>query len=67
MASSLRKGRCTHSAISIFDSQEIIVLGGFDEVALDSVERYSLITNEWEEVCQMPHPRFMHSSVVMSE
>ena len=26
----LKRGRCTHSAISIFDTQEIIVMGGFD-------------------------------------
>ena len=42
-------------------------MGGFDEEALDSVERYSLITNEWEEIARMPEPRFMHSSVLFSE
>jgi influenza virus NS1A-binding protein len=27
---SLKKARCTHSAASVFDSQEILVSGGFD-------------------------------------
>jgi kelch-like protein 19 len=63
----LRRGRCTHSAVSIFDTQEIIVMGGFDEEALDSVEKYSAISNEWEEITLMPSPRFMHASVLIIE
>jgi hypothetical protein len=42
-------------------------MGGFDEEALDSVEKYSLISNEWEEITKMPSPRFMHASVLLSE
>jgi hypothetical protein len=41
-------------------------MGGFDEEALDSVEKYSLITNEWEEIAKMPSPRFMHASVIFT-
>jgi N-acetylneuraminic acid mutarotase len=63
----LKRGRCTHSAVSIFETQEIIVMGGFDEEALDSVEKYSLITNNWEEISKMPSARFMHASVLFSE
>ena len=44
---SMGQSRCTHSAVSIFESQEIYVFGGFDYVPLDSVERYNVISNEW--------------------
>jgi hypothetical protein len=63
----LKRGRCTHSAVSIFDTQEIVVMGGFDEEALDSMEKYSAVSNEWEEIAQMPSPRFMHASVLLTE
>jgi influenza virus NS1A-binding protein len=43
----MSQARCTHSAVSIFESQEIYVFGGFDYVPLDSVERYNVISNEW--------------------
>lgn len=63
----MKQARCTHSAVSIFESQEIFVFGGFDFVPLDSVEKYNVISNEWESVCKMPTPRFMHSSLLLKE
>ena len=59
--------RCTHSAVSISESQEIYVFGGFDYVPLDSVERYNVISKEWEQIAKMPGPRFMHSCVLLKE
>lgn len=61
------QSRCTHSAVAIFDSQEIYVFGGFDYIPLDSVERYSVISNEWEPICRMPSARFMHASLLIKE
>ena len=35
--SPMNQARCTHSAVPIFDSQEIFVFGGYDCAALESV------------------------------
>lgn len=64
---SMSQARCTHSTVSLSESQEILVFGGFDYVPLDSVEKYNVISNEWEGVCKMPTPRFMHSSILIKE
>ena len=64
---SLKKGRCTHSAVSVFDSQQIIVSGGFDQVPLETIEKYSLISNEWQVLTKMPSARFMHGSMLITE
>jgi influenza virus NS1A-binding protein len=63
----MSQARCTHSAVSLSDSQEILVFGGFDYVPLDTVEKFNVISNEWESVCKMPTPRFMHSSLLIRE
>ena len=45
LVAAMSQARCTHSAVSIFESQQIYVFGGFDYIPLDSVERYNVITN----------------------
>lgn len=45
--SGMNVARCTHSSMAIYETQEIYVLGGFDFLPLSSVEKYSLINNEW--------------------
>ena len=58
--------RCTLSAVASPDFQNIYVLGGFDNVPLNSVEKYSALTDSWETLPPMKHKRFMHCAVVSS-
>ena len=45
--SSMNYARCTLSAIASPD-QNIYVLGGFDNGPLNTVEKYSVVTDSWE-------------------
>jgi influenza virus NS1A-binding protein len=67
MICSMVHARCTHHAVAVFETQEIYVFGGFDYSPLSSVERYSVVTDTWEDVGSMPVPRFMHGCVYMRE
>jgi hypothetical protein len=40
-------------------------MGGFNGTALDIVERYNIMTDEWEYITPMIHKRFMHEAVAM--
>ena len=55
--------RCTLSAIATLD-QNIYVLGGFDNGPLNTVEKYSVITDSWEISKPMKFKRFMHASCI---
>ena len=56
--------RCTLSAVPSADYQYIYVMGGFNGKPLNSVERYSIISDAWEFVTPMKRQRFMHASCV---
>ena len=62
----MQTSRCTLTAIASTDCQYIYALGGFNGAALDVVERYSVITDEWETLPSMLHKRFMHEGVSMT-
>ncbi len=57
--------RCTLSAVASHDCQYIYAMGGFNGAALDIVERYNVMTDEWEYITPMLHKRFMHEAVAM--
>lgn len=63
---SLKHKRCTMAAVTSIDNNYIYVMGGFETVPLDSVERYSVIKNEWVEIDKMPIKRFMHSAIMLN-
>jgi hypothetical protein len=44
----MNNARCTLSAVSSADFRFIYVLGGFDGQALNVVERYSVMEDQWE-------------------
>lgn len=67
MVADMREARCTHSAVAIFETQEILVFGGFDISPLASVEKYSVVSGRWEIVAEMPTPRFMHGCLYVKE
>lgn len=54
------------AAVTSIDNNYIYVMGGFETVPLDSVERYSVIKNEWIEIDKMPIKRFMHSAIMLN-
>jgi hypothetical protein len=45
--------RCTLSAVASNDCQYIYAIGGFNGGALDLVERYNTVTDEWEIIAGM--------------
>jgi hypothetical protein len=57
--------RCTLSAVASNDCQYIYAMGGFNGAALEIVERYNIMTDEWEYITPMIHKRFMHEAVAM--
>jgi hypothetical protein len=57
--------RCTLSAVASNDCQYIYAIGGFNGSALELVERYNTVTDEWEIVEGMLYKRFMHEAVSM--
>ena len=59
--SNMNISRCTLSAIASPDYEYIYVMGGFNGQPLDSVERYSVMRDEWEHVSPMQRQRFMHA------
>ena len=62
--SSMRNSRCTLAAIASPDFQNIYVMGGFDNVPLNSMEKYSVLTDVWETLPNMKYKRFMHCAVL---
>lgn len=62
---SMNCSRCTLSAVASNDCQYIYAMGGFNGTALDVVERYNVMTDEWEYMTPMGHRRFMHEAVSM--
>ena len=48
--SSMKKPRCTLSAVTSPDCQYIYAIGGFNGSALNSVERYDVAREEWDEL-----------------
>jgi hypothetical protein len=61
----MNTSRCTLAAVASNDCQYIYAMGGFNGTALDIVERYNIITDEWEYVAPMLNKRFMHEAVSM--
>jgi hypothetical protein len=61
----MNTSRCTLCAVASTDCQFIYVMGGFNGNALDVVERYNIMTDEWEYITPMNHKRFMHEAVTM--
>ena len=45
----MKKARCTLSAVASTDCQYLYAIGGFNGSALNSVERYDVNKEEWEE------------------
>lgn len=63
---SMKVPRCTLAAVASNDCQYIYAIGGFNGTALDIVERYNVMTDEWELLPgTMCHKRFMHEAVSM--
>ncbi|CAD8103312.1 unnamed protein product [Paramecium sonneborni] len=56
--------RCTLSALSTPDNQYIYVFGGFDNGPLDSVEKYSVLSGNWEQINSLLAKRFMHQTFI---
>ena len=52
--------RCTLAALPSPDYHYIYAVGGFNGNALNIVERYSTVTDQWEFTVPMKRPRFMH-------
>ncbi|EGR31203.1 kelch-like 12, putative [Ichthyophthirius multifiliis] len=65
--SNMNNPRCTLSAVISQDNQYIYVFGGFDNVPLNSVERYNLVEDKWEIIQNMKFSRFMHNSILIEE
>ena len=64
LIASMNSPRCTLSAVASPDFQYIYVMGGFDNVPLNSVEKYSVLNDSWEVIPPMKHKRFMHTAVL---
>mmetsp|Transcript_27053 Transcript_27053/g.26687 ORF Transcript_27053/g.26687 Transcript_27053/m.26687 type:complete len:111 (-) Transcript_27053:3-335(-) len=64
---SMKYARCTLSAVVSPDCQFIYAIGGFNGSALAVVERYSVVEDKWTELLPLQNPRFMHSSVLISD
>jgi len=55
----------TMSAVGSIDGHSIYVLGGYDRVALNTVEQYQSNKNIWVKLPSMKNRRFMHASVIV--
>lgn len=64
---SMNYSRTAHSAIATPDAHHIYVLGGYDQTPLNSVERYSVLTDTWEICLPMKHKRFQHSCAILNK
>lgn len=64
LVASMKSPRCTLAAVASPDFQYIYVMGGFDNVPLNTVEKYSVLTDSWELITPMKHKRFMHTAVI---
>ena len=66
----MNKPRCTLSAVSSPDCQFIYAIGGFNGQPLNSVERFDVTREDWEEaphlIPSMKEKRFMHSCIIVS-
>lgn len=62
----LARPKCSVACVAAPDCRSVYVLGGCDEEALDSAEKYDAITNEWHVITPMKFKRFMHAAVVAS-
>lgn len=60
---SMNTSRCTLAAVASSDCQYIYALGGFNGNSLDLVERYNIMSDEWEFTTPMISKRFMHEAV----
>ena len=59
----MNTSRCTLSAVASSDFCYIYAIGGFNGSALDLVERYNIMSDEWEITTPMNSKRFMHEAV----
>ena len=59
----MNTSRCTLSAVASSDCQYIYSIGGFNGNSLDLVERYNIMSDEWEFTSPMISKRFMHEAV----
>jgi hypothetical protein len=60
---SMNTSRCTLAAVASSDCQYIYTLGGFNGNSLDLVERYNIMSDDWEFMTPMISKRFMHEAV----
>ncbi|KRX04279.1 hypothetical protein PPERSA_11403 [Pseudocohnilembus persalinus] len=65
--SPLNHPRCTFSSIISPDFKYIYAIGGFNNRPLDTVERYSVVTENWEVINIMPNKRFMHNCILIQQ
>lgn len=61
--SKMNISKCFATACVSSDSQYIYLFGGYNGDPLSTVERYSVISDKWEKMKDMPSKRFMHSAV----
>jgi influenza virus NS1A-binding protein len=59
--------RCFSSSVNSFDFQYIYTVGGFDGKPLSSVERYDVLSGQWELLKRMPNARYRHQSLFLNE
>ncbi len=61
----MKQPRCTHAAVASPDLNAIYAIGGFDEGPLAIVEKYDVMSDEWEIMAPLNRARFMHECVLI--
>mmetsp|Transcript_17829 Transcript_17829/g.12783 ORF Transcript_17829/g.12783 Transcript_17829/m.12783 type:complete len:115 (+) Transcript_17829:1012-1356(+) len=58
----MSQSRGTFSALVAPSCSHIYVVGGFDGLPVEHVERYEVVRNQWEYLAPLKQKRFMHAA-----
>ena len=63
----LNYSRCFSSSVNSFDFQFIYTIGGYDGKPLNTIERFDVLTGQWEVLKKMPSAKYRHQSLFLNE